>query len=481
MFHPYCAIKVPSVLFEPNIVHDAWRDQEQTYNSVLKNEENLHQPETNVNQLRRGVFYSMAVATLQLTPYTWQRTQQFSKTQQNELANAVSKVLYNIISSDERSLERHPDLSWLRTFVSAYAGDVARHVLHCLVDDPLQSAESYWSEESHPERAIRKLTLQLASLLVRTHTQDTDTGSALNLSDLVDLAIIYAVDHPKTIGDAFADLFLSPPGLTRLFKGGLVSSLRKSLGGIDSHSTSTLACKKSYIVSRILVGISSGHHAGSLATVFIKDTGFVEAMAEAYRVCHFKLSDANDLDRQRWFRTKIELIDSFHALIESLLRDIPDNSHVLFDTLLMLLSRDSSSSTGPAAPSSTSMSPLNTQGILHDYEYAFTLSRRLIELFGTSHEDFRACSVIDSLRELVPQQNGTKTAGSLAPFLEGRKAALNSHLPGPEFIQKTDYESVEFASKNDKGKGKAVDVESSSPEVDSFRINCDIMWANLFM
>lgn len=415
----------------------------------------------------------MAISTLRFSPYSWRRTGQLSKEQQNKLADTVSKLLYQIISSrksGKETLENHPDLSWTGTFVDAYLGDLAGHVLQCLVDEPAHQCESYWSEESHSEKVVRTLTLRVFRLFVNTPAPNSNTGVLFNLSNLVDFIIAYGADYPKTTGSILSEaLSMLPPGLVASYRSELVSSLKKSLNNVNSRSSSISACKTAYIVSHILKSITFGNQTKTLIMAFAEEAEFVEAIAKAYSTCHFnhgKLNPSPDyLEGQRWYRVKIELVDSLHAMVSFLIRDIFENHNILFGMLITLLNHDHLSTRSPS--SSASMSPLNTESVLRDYEYAFTLSQALVDAFGTDHDDSRVYSIIVSLQELVPARNKKRIAGPwLKPFLENRKTVSKSQISGSYPISKHESEtSFVTSSKKDKGKGKAIDLGVPSEEV----------------
>lgn len=402
----------------------------------------------------------MAISTLRFSPYSWQRTGQLSREQQTKLADRLSKVLYRIISSKgsgKETLANHPDLAWTGTFLDAYLGDLAGHVLQCLVDKPTQ--QLYWSGESHSEKVVRTLTVRLFRLFVNTPVPNSATTVLFSLSNLVDFIIAYGADYPKTTGNIISEaLSRLSPELVTSYKKELVSSLKKSLNNINSSSSSVSACKTAYIVSRILQSTALGNQTTSFIMAFAEDTEFVEAIAKAYRTCHHNHSKLNsspdNLEGQRWFRTKIDLIDSLYSAINFLTGDVSENRSVLPKMLATLLNHDQRSTGSPS--SSDSMSPLNTESVIRDYEYAFTLSQVLVDTFGTDHDDSHIYSIITSLQELVPVQRKKRVSGPwFKPFVQNKKEVSKSQV------------SEHQSAKVDKGKGKAIDSDPSSEDANS--------------
>ncbi|KAK0452426.1 hypothetical protein EV421DRAFT_1702375 [Armillaria borealis] len=324
-----------------------------------------------------------------------------------------------------------------RRFVASFAQDTALQTLQPLI----------WENPSEPsaiEKSIRHRALLLAEKL----------ASGLELQTLLDLAIIYSKSRTR-LRKIFEQ---STPPLLPVIQDELIPAFTAILG--DS-STGLYGIRKSTycIVSFLRVAteevIRSFYHSKQfvLALARCYDQGLA-AMAQSYG--GLRMTESRDLDdwERIFIETKVDIIDSFHIILSSMLRDLSSasgralaaESERTFDTIFALLD------VGPS--SSDPRTPFLNRPLLADYQQSYDLSRTLASaLRHASEKDARLDLLESSLKSL--EGEGEKGPGVLKLIIRSSGVP-----PGVDNRGK---------SNNDKGKGKAApppEITPSDPNID---------------
>ncbi|KAK0192803.1 hypothetical protein F5146DRAFT_1102590 [Armillaria mellea] len=327
-----------------------------------------------------------------------------------------------------------------RRFVASFAQDTALQTLQPLIWGSL-------SEPSVVEKSIRHRALLLAEKL----------ASELELQTLLDLAIIYSKSRAR-LRKIFEQ---STPPLLLLIQDELVPAFTAILG--DS-STGLYGIRKSTycIVSFLRVAteevISSFYRSKDfvLALARCYDQGLA-AMAQSYGGLRMTVTESRDLDdwERIFIETKVDLIDSFHIILSSMLRNLSGasgralaaESERTFDIIFTLLDVG-----GPS--SSDSRTPFLNRPLLADYQQSYDLSRTLASaLRHASEKDARLDLLESSLKSL--EGDGEKGPGMLKLIIRSSGVP-----PGVDNRGK---------SRIDKGKGKAApppEIMPSDPDID---------------
>ncbi|SJK98593.1 uncharacterized protein ARMOST_01861 [Armillaria ostoyae] len=324
-----------------------------------------------------------------------------------------------------------------RRFVASFAQDTALQTLQPLI----------WGNPSEPsavEKSIRHRVLLLAEKL----------ASGLELQTLLDLAIIYSKSRTR-LRKIFEQ---STPPLLPVIRDELVPAFTAILG--DS-STGLYGIRKSTycIVSFLRVAteevIRSFYHSKQfvLALARCYDQGLA-AMAQSYG--GLRMTESRDLDdwERIFIETKVDIIDSFHIILSSMLHDLSSasgralaaESERTFDTIFALLD------VGPS--SSDPRTPFLNRPLLADYQQSYDLSRTLASaLRHASEKDARLDLLESSLKTL--EGEGEKGPGVLKLIIRSSGVP-----PGVDNRGK---------SSSDKGKGKAApppEITPSDPDID---------------
>ncbi|KAK0203542.1 hypothetical protein DFS33DRAFT_1374044 [Desarmillaria ectypa] len=326
-----------------------------------------------------------------------------------------------------------------RRFVASFAQDTALQTLQ-----PLIWGNS--SELSSVERSIRHRALMLAEKL----------ASGLELQTLLDLAIIYSKSRTR-LQKIFEQ---STPLLLPAIRDELVPAFTAILG--DS-STGLYGIRKSAycIVSFLRVApeeiIRSFHHSKQFILALAKcyDQGLA-AMAQSYG--GLGMTEGRKLDdwERIFIETKVDIIDSFHIIFSSMLRDLSSasgrvlaaESERTFDIIFALLDVRPSS----ADPNT----PFLNRPLLADYQQSYDLLRTLASaLQHASEKDARLDVLENTLRSL--EGEGEKGPGVLKLII--RSSGIP---PGVDNRGKS-------SSGKGKGKGKAVappEITLPDPDID---------------
>ncbi|KAG7448785.1 uncharacterized protein BT62DRAFT_979672 [Guyanagaster necrorhizus] len=282
-----------------------------------------------------------------------------------------------------------------RRFVASFAQDTALQTLQSLIwGNP--------SKLSAVEQSIRYRALSLAEKL----------ASGIELQTLLDLAIIYSKSRTR-LQKIFEH---STPPLLPIIRDELIPAFAAILG--DS-STGLYGIRKSAycILSFLRVApeeaVRSFYHSKQfvLALARCYDQGLA-TMAQSYG--GLRMTESRDLDdwERIFIETKVDIIDSFHIVLSSMLRDLSSasgrslavESERTFDIIFALLDIRPSS----ADPNT----PFLNRPLLADYQQSYTLSRTLASaLRHASEKDARLDVLESSLSSL--EGEGEKGPGAL--------------------------------------------------------------------
>ncbi|KAK0495870.1 hypothetical protein EDD18DRAFT_1286309 [Armillaria luteobubalina] len=327
-----------------------------------------------------------------------------------------------------------------RRFVASFAQDTALQTLQPLI----------WGNPSKPsavEKSIRYRALLLAEKL----------ASGLELQTLLDLAIIYSKSRTR-LRKIFEQSTLP---LLPVIRDELVPAFTAILG--DS-STGLYGIRKSTycIVSFLRVAteevVRSFCHSKPFVIALARcyDQGLA-VMAQSYGGLRMTVTESRDLDdwERIFIETKVDIIDSFHIILSSMLRDLSSapggalaaESERTFDIIFTLLDIGGPSSSDPRTP-------FLNRPLLADYQQSYDLSRSLASaLRHASEKDARLDLLENSLKSLGGE--GEKGPGVLKLIIRSSGVP-----PGVDNRGK---------SSNDKGKGKAApppEITPPDPDID---------------
>jgi activating signal cointegrator complex subunit 2 len=338
------------------------------------------------------------ITTLRFAP--WHDRSHLSQSQYGPLTVAVSKVLQHALSTPDSRL----DVAWARAFVRTYVQDDAKHTLQVLDTGAKESKLT-----AH-EILVRKSTLQLAQRLAKIR-------DGLDASVLVDLAVSYGAGNASSLRTIFQEACKATPSLRESLKTDVVPAFGASLQEVQNRSAASTR-KVAYVLSQLL---SCG---SVIVTSFVQDKDFVLTLARCYHAgldnfanYHggFTLQNPEAVAgwQRDWLYTKTSLVDSFHAIVLTLLQgDQPDDKDRLFDLLFSILELPSSSSSEHSTPI-----PFISQSLLADYNYAFDLFSALSDKFQ-GVDDARVDLLTSALAELSPSPRGAKPAGGLSFLIQ---------------------------------------------------------------
>ena len=373
----------------------------------------------------------MNIVTPRFAP--WQDKSRLSPSQYEALTGAVSKVLHHTISIPDSDL----DVSWSHRLLRTYVQDDARHTLRAL---DIKATEA---KLAFHELMIRKAMLQLALRLAKIR-------GGLDVVVLIDLATTYGANNATSLRVIFQEAYKATPSLRERFKVDVVPAFVSSLQDVQSRSASSTR-KVAYVLSQLL------RCGSAIVTSFMQDEEFIPALAQCYHIgldnfaknhggVTLQDSQAAAGWQRDWLYTKTSLVDSFHAIVQTLLQGKqPHDGDKLFDILFSILELPSSSISERTTPV-----PFVSQSLLADYQYAFDLSGVLsTRLHGV--DVARVDLLASMLAELSPSPHGAKPAGGLSLL-----------IPNDAQVRKAEP-AIHSATK---GKGKA-----SHQDLEVYRIS----------
>ncbi|KAI3614284.1 hypothetical protein WG66_000227 [Moniliophthora roreri] len=370
---------------------------------------------------------------MQLT--AWPSTQTRKSLSPSRLA-----TLYQAVSSCLSSyLELPPekqDSTAARTFVSTYAKDSAAQTLQALI------WESEQPELSKEEKSIRKKNLLVAER----------TASTLDIRTLLDLAITYARTSGQRTRTVFSAVIQGNSAALTTIKSELVPAFATLLSSGNVSGLygvrKTAHCIKAFLHFSPPEVVRTFAHSQALITELAKayDAG-MGVIARSYG--GFTGNEGEEDDWKKiWVATKVDLLDSFHICLSTLLTDIASTSgqrlaveaDQTFNILFALLEVPSTSSSSPCTP-------FLNQSLLGDYQHSYDLERTLSSsLKHADEKDARLDLIESSLRSLENEDNSKESPGVL-------KLLIRSSGMPPSIIPK--------------GKGKApTPVSEAAPSPD---------------
>ena len=354
----------------------------------------------------------MSLAQLRYAP--WHDKCRLSPSQYESLTAAVSKVLCHTIIPDTGL-----DVTWARGFICTYAQDVAKHTLQVLDEDANET------QSTPHEVPIRRLTFCLAQRLSKVR-------DGLDVSILVDLAVSYGAERPHSLRTIFQDACTTAPTLRESFMGEVVPAFGTSLQDVQNKSISSTR-KVAFVLSQLL-------RCGPMVVKsFVQTKDFVMTLARSYHAglnnfanyhggitLQIQDSEAASGWQSDWLYTKVSLVDSFHAIVQTLLQgEQPNDKDHLFELLFSISELPSSSTSEYLTPI-----PFISQSLLADYQYAFDLSGVLSDRFK-GVDDARVDLLASTLVEVSTSPQGTKPAGGLSLLIKDtRRVEPTADLKG---------------------------------------------------
>ncbi|KAF4564679.1 hypothetical protein EYR36_002617 [Pleurotus pulmonarius] len=335
-----------------------------------------------------------------------------------------------------------------RSFLRSYASDAATQALHDLV----------WGTSTAPtstsavEKSIHRNVLLLAGKLAE-----------IDLQTLVDLSVVYARNHASRVKSIFSSAHASilsgindelVPAFTRLLSTQGIYAIRKVAHVVKSFVAScTPEAARCFAHNKPFILALSRAYGSGLSDIARSYGGEQIITAQVSLPEGQTQPRALDDWERLWLETKVDLIDTFHVILKTLVDDITnakgralaEESERVFDIVFSLRDMDTSSTSG-------STTPFVNSSLLDDYSRTYDLSRTLgAALQRASEKDARLDLLESSLK--APERDGADREGALKLLL--RSSGINSNHPRPQHIRHS-------GEGKDKGKGKA--KARSSPE-----------------
>lgn len=369
----------------------------------------------------------------------------FSASQLSQFHLNLSNTLTQVIALPPAKR----DTPSTRAFVSSYANDAAQQILETII----------WKDTEPAKRDDR--LLQRVLLLAE---KVACAAPGLELRTLLDLCVAFSfmVTRLRSIMSAALG---GTPDLPATFASEVVPAFTSLLS--PSRSSGLYGLRKTARCLTSLLRPSSP----SLVRPFAHCREFIIALARAYDdglatisrsyggirmdVTHRKLDHWEEI----WLDTKVDIVDVFHLIMTTMVRDISTTSGTelaveadrTFGIVFALL--DVTSTAGGSADAV----PFLNRPLIADYQYAYELSRTLSSALRHEARDDARTELLDStLRSLDVEPSGgnSKDPGAL-------KLILRSSGIVPDASNKV-YPTAQPVS-IDKGKVKATAPESTPP------------------
>ncbi|KAI0355904.1 hypothetical protein OH77DRAFT_1401732 [Trametes cingulata] len=400
----------------------------------------------------------MAVTLAPLPPFPSTRARaSLSPSQAATLLQTISSALSQVLSFSDAQITTPATLA----FIASYVKDAAQQNLQSLV----WGADVEPPRLSQTERKIRHAVFLLAERLAPL--------GALDLQTLVDLSVAYARVSPSRIRALFAAAFVQSPKAPSLLEQVQKSAVPAFTTLLSSPSQGLYGLRKTAHILLCLLRPAPP----DVTRVFARNKPFMRALAGAYdaglasfaqtyggfrALSALAADDAQTRALDEWERlfleTKVDLLDTFHVLVRTLLDDVASVAHagpalaaqaepafeVVFD-LLEVPSSAGSGASGQADP--LPPTPFLNRPLLADYQHAYDFSRTLADVLRRT-EDARADLLESTLRSMAAEASGSR-AGALKLILRssGVPPGIDNLGRGP--AGKTQVGDV-------KGKGKDV-------------------------
>ena len=317
-------------------------------------------------------------------------------------------------------LQNSPPPSTVLAFLQAYLSDVAQDCLKSLSTTPVVDSAS---PNTTP---LRQQVLTLLSHLADHHPK------SITQAILIDTVIVYGPKNATHIKRFLTDLLgrREPQ-----FKTAIATSFSRMLSELNNSTINTIAG-----VRRVAHVLAAVVRTGVPAILdeLIDGKPTINDMATIYDrnlpalLLSVKLDDVPlSSEARSWLQTKVDLLDSFHILVEHVLaseRHLESGIALLFDLTSVEVDV-------------TEHSPFIHFPLIADYQHQFDLAQRLKSLSAT-HDDPRLDVLIAQIANLAPAD--PNELGPLSLLLE-TPATNNTASYG--------------ASGGRKGKGKAAPVD----------------------
>ena len=351
----------------------------------------------------------------------------------SQLSTLNQKIALGLAQVLDLPQQKRDDQS-CREFVASYAQDAAVRTLEALIwgkSDDLDPDK--WTKD---EKLIRRRSLLLAERLAASKSS---SSASLDLETLLDLSIILYPTHPSRVRFLFSTALASTPSLklavemetvpafTQLFSpsGGAINT---GLYGFRKAAQ----CLKSFILPS----------PPEFIRLFALNEQFIVALADAYGHGLSSLAasygfagsedDPNPQDQKIFVETKVDLLDSFHAMVKSGMIDavVSGESNVdIQKVLVVLLALADPSTTSPSQlPSNTTSAepvPFLNRTLLEDYYDAYDFIKTLTAALRKREQDDARIDLFEAQLQSIRAAGGNeRRPGALKILLHSSGAPL---------------------------------------------------------
>ena len=287
----------------------------------------------------------------------------------------------------------------IHKFVSDYTRDTAFCTLQSLI------WEKNTDPSSNDDKILNKRVFLLAERLALS-------SPGIEVQTLLDLTIIYGPTYISRMRAILQSAVKTTPSLLNDVESEVAPAFTKLLS--PSHSSGLYGLRKTaQCISCFL------HSAPpEILRLFLRHKDFVTSLARAYDeilaavarsyggIHIFREQGPALLDEWEpiWVETKVALMDTFHVLVEHMLKDLSTASETAFlaesercfDILFGLLDLSSPSANSHSKPSNHPPTPFLDRPLLADYQYAYSLAQDLASTLSRSTENDARLDVLEA-------------------------------------------------------------------------------------
>ncbi|KAL7277193.1 hypothetical protein ACG7TL_009041 [Trametes sanguinea] len=403
----------------------------------------------------------MAITLAPLPPYPSARARaSLSPSQSSSLLQTISTALSQVLSFNDAKVNTPSNIA----FIASYAKDSAQQTLQSLIWEGAEEDRS--RKLSQTERKIRHAVFLLVERLAPL--------GALDLQTLVDLSVTYARISASRVRALFSAAFVQSPKASALIEHAKNSGVPAFTALLSAPSQGLYGLRKT---AHILLCFLRPAPA-ELARVFARNKNFMRGLATAYDAglasfaqtyggfrSLFALSSEGGQMREldEWERlfleTKVDLLDSFHILVRTLLDDVASVANAgpalaaqaepAFEIVFDLLEVPSTpTGSGGASTDTLPPTPFLNRPLLADYQYAYNFSRTLADVLRRT-EDARADLLESTLQAMSTEASSGSRSGAL-------KLILRSSGVPP---------GIDNLGRGPAGKTQAIDVKGKGKDV----------------
>ncbi|CDO70996.1 hypothetical protein BN946_scf184830.g28 [Trametes cinnabarina] len=369
----------------------------------------------------------MAVTLAPLPPYPSTRARaSLSPSQSSSLLQTIFIALSHVLCLDDAKINSPSTIA----FIASYVKDAARQTLQSLiwgVNDKDRTPRL-----SQTERKIRHTVFVLAERLAPL--------GALDLQTLIDLSVAYARVSPSRIRALFSAAFVQSPKSSALLEQVQNSGIPAFTTLLSAPSQGLYGLRKTAHIILCLLRPAPA----DLARLFARNKTFMRGLATAYdagltssaqtyggfRSLFAATSEGGQTrELDEWERlfleTKVDLLDTFHILVRTLLDDVASIANAgpalaaqaepAFEIVFDLLEVRASPSGGGSADN-VPPTPFLNRPLLADYQHAYDFSRTLADVMRRT-EDARADLLESTLRTMSSEAGSGSRAGALKLIL----------------------------------------------------------------